>query len=100
MLRRGKILFCAPNPPLPNLEEAAWRVTNRHFFSAFAFAVTGLGLLRHELKGDMSELHAELKADIGALRTEIQSSLAALHASKGAMDAHAEFYRDSRRRWW
>ena len=51
--------------------------------------------LRKETKDDMEKMRVELRSDIQGLASEIRTSLAELHASRGAMDAHAQFYRDA-----
>ena len=122
MFRRARILrTTAP------IETQAWRVENKHIFSVFGISVGTFGFLwgtftarvnkdkaelvaraeqnRAELKADLKELAAraeqnkvELKADISALSAEIRAALSAMSVSKGAMDAHAQFYRDAKGR--
>ena len=51
--------------------------------------------LRMEMKNDNAVLRAELKADIQGLAAEIRTSLAGMNSARGAMEAHAQFFRDA-----
>ena len=91
-----------------DIEESAWQVRNKHFAGAFGVLVGLFVLFRHEMKGDMEGIESRLKSDMKgiesrlkgdmeALGCEIRTALAAMNVSRGAMDAHAQFYRDSNR---
>ena len=88
--------------PLSDIAKVAWRVENKHFagaavgFCSLMFGFCSLLLfVRAEVKSDIKELRTELKGDIQGLAAEIRTSLAALNSSRGAMDAHAQFFRDA-----
>ena len=98
----------ASTPRAPPIENVNFTIRLTHLLSAFGVLTGALIYLRHESKADISELKADLKADISELkaeivgiRTDIQAALSALNVKSGEMNAHAQFYRDSReRRWW
>ena len=91
----------ASTPTAPPIENVNFTIRLTHLLSVFGVSATvltgALIYLRHESKADISEL----KAEIVGIRTDIQAALSALHVKSGEMNAHAQFYRDSReRRWW
>ena len=76
------------------IEDLSWAVRNKHLAGAVGVFVGGVALLWNETK----RLEGKMELKIDALSAEIRGALAAMAASKGAMDAHAEFYRDARGR--
>ena len=99
---RRTVLKRASESLLPDMAKGAWRVENRHLAGVAVGICSVALLLRTEMKEQRSEmiqsigeLRKELRIEVRGLAAEIRSSLAELNSSRGAMDAHAQFFRDA-----